>query len=366
MEEVRDTIEAVKPDTVCVELCQTRYQSMVDADRWQKLDIFQVIRQQKVLFLLSSLALSAYQRRMGEQFGVEPGAELREAIRCSEAQAAELVLVDRDIQATLKRTWSNLSFWNRIKVLSGLLSGAFSDESLTEEELEKLKEKDHLSDMMAEFARLMPQVKEPLIDERDHFLMSAIEDAPGKKIVAVVGAGHVGGMLANRGQRVDREALSMIPPSGSMGKWLKWLIPITILAAFGLGYFKLSGQTLEEMIWAWVIPNAFGAGVLALIAGAKPLSIIAAFIVSPITSLNPMLGAGMVVGLLEAWLRKPTVADAARLTTDMNTIGGVYRNGFSRVLLVALLTTIGSALGAMIAWPSVIGPVIEPLIGLFK
>ena len=366
VEEVRDTIEAVKPDTVCVELCQTRYQSMVDADRWQKLDIFQVIRQQKVLFLLSSLALSAYQRRMGEQFGVEPGAELREAIRCSEAQAAELVLVDRDIQATLKRTWSNLSFWNRIKVLSGLLSGAFSDESLTEEELEKLKEKDHLSDMMAEFARLMPQVKEPLIDERDHFLMSAIEDAPGKKIVAVVGAGHVGGMLANRGQRVDREALSIIPPSGSMGKWLKWLIPITILAAFGLGYFKLSGQTLEEMIWAWVIPNAFGAGVLALIAGAKPLSIIAAFIVSPITSLNPMLGAGMVVGLLEAWLRKPTVADAARLTTDMNTIGGVYRNGFSRVLLVALLTTIGSALGAMIAWPSVIGPVIEPLIGLFK
>ena len=366
VDEVRQTIEAVKPDTVCVELCETRYQSMVDADRWKKLDIFQVIRQQKVLFLLSNLALSSYQRRMGAQFGVEPGAELREAIRCSEVHGSELVLVDRDIQATLKRTWANLGFWNKIKVLSGLFHGALSDEELSEEDLEKLKEKDHLSDMMAEFARLMPQVKEPLIDERDHFLMSAIEDAPGQSIVAVVGAGHVPGMLANRGQDVDREALSVIPPSGNTVKWLKWIIPTTILAAFTFGYFRLSGETLEKMVWDWVIPNAFGAGVLAMVAGARPLSIIAAFIASPITSLNPTIGAGMVVGLLEAWLRKPTVGDAERLTTDMNTIGGVYRNQFSRVLLVALLTTIGSSLGALVAWPSVLGPIVEPLMKLFN
>ena len=365
VEEVRHTIEQVKPDTVCVELCETRYQSMADADRWKKLDIFQVIRQQKVLFLLSSLALSSYQRRMGDQFGVEPGAELKEAIRCSENLGSELVLVDRDIQATLKRTWANLGFWNKIKVLGGLFQGVFADEELSEEELEKLKEKDHLSDMMAEFARLMPQVKEPLIDERDHFLMSAIEDAPGKTIVAVVGAGHVPGMLANRGAEVDRQALSVIPPSGSLTKWLKWIIPITILAAFTFGYFRLSGETLEKMIWDWVIPNAFGAGILALVAGAKPLSVIAAFIASPITSLNPTIGAGMVVGLLEAWLRKPTVADAERLTTDMSTLGGIYRNDFSRVLLVALLTTIGSSLGALVAWPSVLGPILDPLMKLF-
>ena len=154
--------------------------------------------------------------------------------------------------------------------------------------------------------------------------------------------------------------------SGNTVKWLKWIIPTTILAAFTFGYFRLSGETLEKMVWDWVIPNAFGAGVLAMVAGARPLSIIAAFIASPITSLNPTIGAGMVVGLLEAWLRKPTVGDAERLTTDMNTIGGVYRNQFSRVLLVALLTTIGSSLGALVAWPSVLGPIIEPLMKLFN
>lgn len=366
VEEVRHTIEEVNPDTVCVELCDTRYQSIVNTDRWKKLDIFQVIRQKKVLFVLSSLALSAYQRRMGDRFGVEPGAELREAIRCSEVAGAELVLADRDIQATLKRTWANLSFWNKSKVIAGLFQGAFTDEEMSEEELENLKDKDNLSEMMAEFARVMPQVKMPLIDERDHFLMSSIEDAPGQSIVAVVGAGHVPGMLANRGQAVDRDALSVIPPSGGGLSWLKWIIPITILAAFGFGYFKLSGQTLEEMVWAWVVPNALGAGILALVAGAKPLSVVAAFVLSPITSLNPMLGAGMLVGLLEAWLRKPTVADAERLTVDMATLGGIYRNGFSRVLLVALLTTIGSALGALIAWPSVIGAVLEPLMSVVK
>ena len=167
VEEVRQTIQEIQPDTVCVELCQGRYESMVDASRWKKLNIFQIIKQKKVLFLLSSLALSSYQRRMGEKFGVEPGAELREAIRMSDVVGAELVLVDRDIQATLKRTWANLSFWNRIKVLSGLFGGVFSDEELSEEELEKLKEKDHLSEMMA-VCSPHASSKDTLIDERDH------------------------------------------------------------------------------------------------------------------------------------------------------------------------------------------------------
>lgn len=354
VEEVRKTIEDLQPDTVCVELCQGRYESMVDSSRWKKLDIFQIIKQKKVLFLLSSLALSSYQRRMGEKFGVEPGAELREAIRMADVVGAKLELVDRDIQATLKRTWSNLSFWNRIKVLSGLFGGVFSDEELSEEELEKLKEKDHLSEMMSEFARLMPQVKTPLIDERDQFLMSAIDDAPGQKIVAVVGAGHVPGMVAGRGEPVDRTRLSEIPVGSSWTKWLKWIIPALVLGAFAFGYQKHAGQNLEEMFWAWVLPNSIMAGLLAAVGGAKFLSILTAIIASPITSLNPTIGAGMVVGLVEAWLRKPTVEDAERLSQDMLTLAGVYKNSFSRVLLVAALATIGSSLGAFVGAPLVI------------
>ncbi|MCA9541420.1 MAG: TraB/GumN family protein, partial [Myxococcales bacterium] len=354
--EVRQTIEQVRPDTVCVELCKTRFEAISDNARWRTLDIFQVIRQRKVLYLLSSLALSAYQRRMGEKLGVRPGAELREAVTVAGEVGAELVLADRDIQATLKRTWANVGFFGKLKVLGALFEGFLGrgDEELTAEDLEKLKERDHLNELMSEFARVMPQVKTPLIDERDQYLMSSIEDAPGKTIVAVVGAGHVPGMMNRRGEKVDREALSVIPPPSKWVGALKWVIPAIILAAFYFGWRKHAGDGLAELVLAWVLPNAILAALFSLIAGAKPLSVLVAGIASPITSLNPTIGAGMVVGLLEAWLRKPTVADAERLSEDMLTWRGIYKNPFSRVLLVAIAATLGSAMGAWVATPLVL------------
>ncbi|MGC6418783.1 MAG: TraB/GumN family protein [Bradymonadia bacterium] len=346
--EVRETIEAVKPDSVCVELCKTRYDSILDENRWKKLDIFQIIRQKKVLFVLANLALAAYQRRLGEKLGVKPGAELKEAIDAANDVGAEIVLVDRDIQATLKRTWANLSFWNKGKVLSSLMAGGDGDDEITEEQLEALKDKDNISEMMKAFAEELPQVKTPLIDERDHFLMSAIEDAPGQTKVAVVGAGHVEGMLAHRGKGADREALSVIPPRSAWVPVLKWLIPSLILIAFYWGYQNRPEGTLYQLILAWVVPNAVGAAVLTAIGGAKPLSVVTATIASPITSLNPTIGAGMVVGLVEAYLRKPTVGDAEALGNDVTTLKGMYKNPFSRVLIVATLATLGSALGAWV------------------
>lgn len=349
VEEVRQTIEQVRPDTVCVELCATRHEAMVDDSRWRKLDVFSVIRQRKVLFLLSNLALSAYQKRLGDQLGVEPGAELKEAVKAADDVGAELVLADRDIQATLKRTWANLGFFSKLKVLN-LLAGSFfgEGEELTADDLEKLKERDHLSDMMGEFARVLPEVKQPLIDERDQYLMSAIDDAPGETIVAVVGAGHVAGMLERQGERADRDALSVIPPPKRWVGLLKWIIPALMLGAFWFGYQKHAGTGLYELVMAWLLPNSIFAGLLTLIAGGKLLSVITAVVASPITSLNPTIGAGMVVGLLEAWLRRPTVEDCERLKDDMLTFKGMYKNPFSRVLIVAVAATLGSAIGAWV------------------
>lgn len=346
--EVRETIEAVQPDTVCVELCKTRFDALQDEDRWEKLDIFQVIRQGKGLYLMSSLALSAYQQRLGQKLGVRPGAELQEAVAAAKDVNAELVLADRDISATLKRTWANLSFFNKLKVLGVLMGTSFSQEEITEAELEQLKDKDHISEAMESFAQAMPQVKEPLIDERDQYLMSAVDDAPGKTVVAVVGAGHVSGMIKQQGQRADRAALSEIPPSSKVFKSLKWIIPILILAAFYYGWQHRDPMDLYEMVMAWLIPNSVAAALFSAIAGAKLISVVTAFIASPITSLNPTIGAGMVVGLVEAWLRKPTVADAKSLGEDMQTFRGMRKNAISRVLLVALAATLGSAVGAWI------------------
>ena len=354
VEEVRATIDEVRPDTVCVELCQTRYDAIIDDTRWKKLDIFQVIRERKFLFLLANLALSSYQKRLGESLGVQPGAELMAGVAKAEEIGAELVLADRDIQATLKRTWANLGFFDKLKLLGALSGVFFSREELTEEDLEKLKDRDTLNETMQAFATEMPSVQQPLIDERDRFLMSAIEDAPGETVVAVVGAGHVQGMTTYFGQGADREALSVIPPAKAWTKALKWVIPAIILGAFAFGYSKLSGQTFQDMVEAWVLPNAISAALFTAIAGAKPLSVITSAIVSPITSLNPALPAGVVVGLVEAWLRRPTVADAQRLADDSMTLRGLYGNPFSRVLFVAVMTNVGSALGAYIGLPLVL------------
>ena len=346
--EVREVIEAVQPDTVCLELCQTRYDALTDEDRWKKLDVFRVIRDGKTLMLLANLAIGAYQRRMGAQLGVQPGAELLAGAESAEAIGARIELVDREIQTTLRRTWANVSFWRKAELISAIMASTLTQETLDEETIEELKEQANLSKMLEEFSEALPEVKGPLIDERDAYLMSGIEDAPGEKVVAVVGAAHVPGMKRLFGTPVDRERLDEQPERAQWTKALKWVIPALVMAAFLVGYFKHQDETLEQMLYAWVIPNSVLAALMTTIALAKPLSVLVAFIASPITSLNPLLGAGMVVGLLEAWLRKPTVEDAERINEDVQSLGCFYRNPFTRVLLVAFMATLGSALGAWV------------------
>lgn len=349
VEEVWRVVREEKPDTVCVELDETRYEAMFDEDRWKKLDIFQVIKQRKLLFLLSSLSLSAYQRKLGEKLGVAPGAELKAAVEAAKEVDAKLVLADRNIQATLKRSWANLGFFARAKVISLLGAVSFSGEEITAEQIEELKDRDTISEMMAAFAAEMPGLQIPLIDERDRYLMSAIQEAPGQKIVGVVGAGHVEGMVRYLGQAVDREALSVIPEPTLFSKSLKWVLPLLILCAFFFGLSDPDGKTLPELLFAWAIPTSVIAALFTTLAGGHPLSILSAFLVSPITTLHPMIGAGMIVGLVEAWVRKPTVADCEGVGEAMMSLKGAYKNRFTRVLLVALGSTIGAALGAYTA-----------------
>ncbi len=352
VEEVARTIRQVRPDTVCVELDQTRYDAMVDDHRFRKLDIFQIIREKKVLFLLANLVLTSFQRRMGERMGVAPGAELMAGVETAREVGAELVLADRNIQATLKRTWHSLRFFDRITLLGEMFGGMFGGQELTAEDIEQLKDRDTISEVISDFAQRMPRLQRPLIDERDQFLMSTIQEAPGKVIVAVVGAGHVPGMQTYLGKTVDRDALSEIPQPSLFSRSLKWVIPIVILSAFYWGFREHQGQGLRDMLYAWIIPNSVGAALLSAVAGARPLTVVTSAIASPITSLNPTVGAGMVAAFVEAWLRRPTVEDCEGVNEAMMSLGGMYRNPFTRVLLVALGATLGSALGAYVgaAW----------------
>jgi pheromone shutdown-related protein TraB len=348
VDDVERLIRAVRPDSVCVELDSNRYQALVDETRWRDLDIFEVIRQRRVPFLLAMLLLSAYQARIGERFGVRPGAELLAACREAKAAGATLVLADRDVQTTIRRTWRTLGWRERIKLALALAGGLFSDDEISEEELESFRERHDVAGLIEELAETFPGVKGPLIDERDAWLASEIEQAAGPKVVAVVGAAHVPGILNRYGEPHDRASLERIPKTGRLGRMLKWLLPAIVLAAFAVGFRRHAGEGLAEMVWAWILPNAIFAALFSLLAGARLLSVGTALVASPITSLNPTIAAGFVVGLVEAWLRRPTVGDCERLREDAQTVRGWYRNRFTRVLLVSAAASVGSALGAWI------------------
>lgn len=348
VDEVRSVINAVKPDTVAIELCDTRYRSLMDENRWEKLNIFEVIKEGKTLMLIANLAIGAYQRRIGAQLGVKPGAEMLEAAKLAEEQGAEVFLADRDIQITLKRTWQNVGYFKRMALLGAMIESLVSKDEISADTIEDLKQNEQLSSMLDEFSKTLPEVKGPLIDERDLYMVSRLQEAPGETIVAVIGAGHMPGMTKHFDDDIDREQLVTLKPTPLWVRSLKWVIPTAVLLAFYYGYQQQGQQSLETLVTAWILPNAAFAAIFAAMAGAKIPTILIAGVSSPITSLNPLLNVGIPVGFCEAWLRKPTVADAERISDDVQSLRGFYRNAFTRTLLVVMFSIFGSALGAWV------------------
>ncbi|HTL39156.1 MAG TPA: TraB/GumN family protein [Kofleriaceae bacterium] len=350
VEEVEQVIDAVKPDVVCVELDQARHDALMKESAFRDLDVFKVVREGKTLYLLAHLALSSYQRKIGASLGVKPGTELLAAVKHANAAGIAVELIDRDINITLKRTWKNLGLWKRSMLISSLLVGFEDDEKgepVTEETVENLKEPKALGEMLTELGKAVPEVKGPLVDERDQFLVSKMLEAGKgkKKVVAVVGAAHVPGMQANIAVPVDREKLNKVPPPSLIWQILKWGIPIAFVV--GMIYFWQTSKTttLAEMMLAWILPTSIGAAGLTLLAGGSLLTVLAAFVVAPIAAIHPLLGTGMVTGIVEAWRRRPSVQDCERLPDDVQSLKGFWRNPVTRILLVAVASGLGTAVG---------------------
>ena len=352
VDEVREVIDTVKPDVVCVELDKTRYDALTKDSAFRDLDVFKVVREGRTLYLLAHLALASYQRRIGASLGVKPGAELLAAVNAAKERDIPVELIDRDINITLKRTWSNLGLWKRSMLLSSLIVGWDDDddakgEPVTARTVEDLKEPKALSEMLTELGKAVPQIKGPLIDERDQYLASKSIDAGAgkKKVVAVVGAAHVPGMKQNWGAPVDRAALEKLPPPSLIWRAIKWLVPILFLAAIVWGWQSSETTSFTEMMLAWILPTSILAGVLTLLAGGSILTVLSALVVAPIAAIHPLLGTGMVVGVVEAWRRKPSVADCERLPEDIQSWRGFWRNPVTRILLIAVASGIGTAVG---------------------
>ncbi len=357
VDEVRNIIRQEMPARVCVEIDAGRFKTMTEKASWESLDIVKIIKEGKAFLMLANLMLSSFQRRMGANLGSSPGEEMRAAVDTATELGIPFHFCDREVAATLRRAWGLSGFWNKIKLLSALLSSAFSNEKLSEAEIEAMKKKGAVEDMMGELAAYLPKVKEVLIDERDRYLASKIfESGPGKA-VAVVGAGHMNGIevwlakLASGEVSPEVRELEVIPKASVFGKALGWIIPIAIVGLLVSGFFFSGASLTLEKLLQWVLWNGSLAALGSLIAFGHPLTILVSFLGAPLGTLNPFMAVGMFSGLCEAALRKPRVEDFENLSNDITSIKGFWKNKITRVLLVFFLSSLGGAIGNFIALP---------------
>lgn len=344
-------------DVVAVELCEARLKALNGKKDWKDLDLYRIIRERKAGLVMANLALSGYQRRIAEQFGIEPGAELKAAADAASERDLPLQLIDRDLSTTLKRTYRAIPWYKRMYMSSGLLLSSISSEEIDEEAIEKLKEGDILESTFTEFAQQSPELYQALITERDRYMAARLrtENAgrDGNRVLVVVGAGHLDGLakhLAEDGAdpAAEVEELDYVPPRARWPRAIPWVIAALIFTGFYIG-FSRSPELGWQLVLIWVLINGGLAGVGALVARAHPLTVLSAIVAAPLTSLNPTIAAGMVTGLVESWIRKPLVSDLERLRFDVTTVKGWFKNPATRILLVFFFSNLGSALGTWIA-----------------
>jgi len=350
--EVKELIEQEKPDSVCVELCLARYNSINNPSKWKNMDIITIIKQKKALLLLANLILSSFQKRLAQQLGINPGQEMIQAISSAKEINAHLVLADRDIQVTFTRVWKKLNLWGKIRILFMLIFSMFNKEKISEEEIERLKSEDILTAALSELARSFPRLKNTLIDERDQYLAEKIKLAPGNKVIAIVGAGHIPGIKKEIDKEHDLITLIKIPSTSNYIKVLVWGIPLAIIAIIA-STFTYSHPAGFEQITQWFLWNGSLSALGALIAMAHPLSILTAFVAAPFSSLNPLLAAGWFAGIAEALIRRPRVEDFEQLG-DITTLKDFFYNRVTKILLIVALANLGSMAGTFIGGAKVI------------
>lgn len=352
-EEVKEVIERERPDSVCIELDEQRYQSVMDSNKYKETDIFKVIKEKKATFLLMNLAISSFQNRLAKQFDIKPGQEMIQGIESAKETGANLVLADRNIQVTFSRIWGNLGLSGKSQLLSAIFFSIFSKETISEDELEKMKTQDTLNAALAEFTEAFPKLKKPLIDERDQYLAQKIKDAPGNKIVAVLGAAHVPGITKEIHKEHDLAALSQTPPKSIVPKILGWAIPLLIVAVMVYTFYANPSAGFDQAL-AWILWTGSLAAIGAAVAFGHPLAILSAFVAAPFTALHPLIAAGWVSGIVQAYIRKPNIGDFETLSEDVFSIKGFWNNKVTRVLLVVVLTNLGGSLGTFIGGADVI------------
>lgn len=359
-DKVKELLQSKRFDAVAVELCPSRYNALVNPDALAQMDLFKVIREGKGAMVAASLALSAYQQRIAEQLDIKPGADMRAAVDVARDENIQVLLIDREIGTTLKRIKANIPWWRRMGLFAGLFASLLNRDKVTEQEIEQLKEGDVLESTFSQFSEQTPRIYKPLIDERDQYMAARIieetqSSEQHQNILAVVGAGHLRGMkqyLQDASETTPPKetisALDQVPPVATWIKLLPWIIVAVILIGFAIGFHQ-STDLGWQLVKEWILINGGLSAIGAAIAGAHPLTVLTAFCAAPLTSLNPTIGAGVVTAAVEIILRKPNVGDFEHLRQDTTRLKGWWSNRVTRVLLIFILSSLGSAIGTYVA-----------------
>lgn len=349
---VREVIEKEKPDTVCVELDDKRLKALSEKNRWENLDLRQVIKNKQLSTLMVNLVLSSYQKKLGEKLGVTPGTELLEAVQTANENKITVELCDREVRVTLRRAWHSMNLWQKSKFLSGGLAGLFEKQELTEEKLAELRSKDVLSEMMDEIGKAMPVLKKIIIDERDQYIAQKMKESSGKKIVSVVGAGHVNGIvkILESNDDIDLKSIEIIPEPSLASKLLGWSIPVIIIASiFYIGFSQGISQAGSNALF-WILACGIPSAIGSLLSAAHPVTIIASFVSAPITSLSPLIGVGYVAAFVQAYMQPPIVKEFQEVSKDFRKVSKWWRNRLLKVFLVFILSSIGGVIGTSVGF----------------
>ncbi|MDE3209318.1 MAG: TraB/GumN family protein [Pseudomonadota bacterium] len=356
MEAVDALLASEHFDAVAVELCESRAQSMRDPDAFKQMDLFNVIRQGKAGMVAASLVLSTFQKRLADQSGIQPGAEMKAAMDGAEQRGLPLWLIDREVGTTLKRAWRSVGFWQRFSLLGGLLASVFEREDIGQAEIEKLKQGDLLESAFSEFASESRPLYDSLIGERDGFMAARLREEAGRgspgepcRVLVVIGAGHLKGLCSHlREDRADPATtvaeLAGTPPKARWPKWVAGGLVLLVFVAIAWAFHRNTALGTQALL-AWVLYTGGFSAIGAVIAGAHPLSVIAAFIAAPIKPFRPGIPSGGISAMVEAWVRRPRVVDFDTLRDDIVHWSGWWKNRVARTLLNFFLVSTGTIIG---------------------
>ena len=343
-------------DAVAVELCDSRAQSMRDPEAFKQMDLFKVIRQGKAGMVAASLVLSTFQKRLADQSGIQPGAEMKAAMDGADARGLPLWLIDREVGTTLKRAWHSVGLWQRFGLLGGLLASVFEREHIEQAEIEKLKQGDLLESAFSEFASESKPLYQSLIGERDAFMAARLREeatrsatSEPRRVLVVIGAGHLKGLCTLLREQQSNPAttvaeLAAAPPKARWPKWLAAALVLLVFAAIAFAFHRNAALGTQALM-SWVLFTGGFAALGALAAGGHPLSILTAFIAAPIKPFRPGIPAGGISAMAEAWVRRPRVADFETLRDDIVHWSGWWKNRVARTLLNFFLVSVGTIIG---------------------